>query len=283
VKACRTASIVGVGALFGAGTIGACREAPQPHVPVVTTAQPPSSTDSTSGGPAADASGTATSLPGPRPVQGPPLQVAIADLPVKLAMASCMEAAIAVVDGTATALGEKLATGDVLLAREGDPFEVTGRGIVVTALRKTNGESCSLKRPVSKDVVPVATTPELTWAKGGMHARLQVGEKQRSDFYLGRLEGSSPVGEHLHKGTWEILASIDAAGTFVLDGKESRLGPRQVVFVPPDTKHEWRPDPGSQLKAVQIYSPHGPEQRFVALAAAEKDAGADAVAPSAKR
>ena len=78
----------------------------------------------------------------------------------------------------------------------------------------------------------------------------------------------------MHKGTWEILAAIDAAGTFVLDGRESRLAPRQVVVVPPDTKHEWRPDPGSKLVAVQMYSPPGPEQRFLALAAAEKDAGA---------
>lgn len=52
---------------------------------------------------------------------------------------------------------------------------------------------------------------------------------------------------------------------------------------PPDTKHEWRPDPGSTLRAVQIYTPRGPEQRFVALAAAETDAGAPAAAAPRKR
>jgi mannose-6-phosphate isomerase-like protein (cupin superfamily) len=106
-----------------------------------------------------------------------------------------------------------------------------------------------------------------------MHARLQA---YGPSFYLGRLEGTAPVAEHVHKGTWEILAAIHASGTFVLDGKEARLGPRQVVVVPPDAKHAWRPDPGSNLVAVQLYWPPGPEQRFVALGAADTDAGAPA-------
>ena len=59
----------------------------------------------------------------------------------------------------------------------------------------------------------------------------------------------------------------------MLDGTEGKLGPKQVVTVPPGAKHAWKPDPGSRLVAVQLYSPPGPEQRFVGLAAADKDAG----------
>jgi hypothetical protein len=44
-------------------------------------------------------------------------------------------------------------------------------------------------------------------------------------------------------------------------------------MVPPDTKHAWKPDPGSKLVAIQMYDPPGPEQRFVALANAARDAG----------
>ena len=106
-----------------------------------------------------------------------------------------------------------------------------------------------------------------------MSARLDVGPKASPDLYLGRLEGTAAVAEHVHEKSWEVLAAIDAAGTFTLDGKEQRLGPRQVVFVPPNTKHAWKPDQGSKLVALQMYSPPGPEQRFIALAAAEKDAG----------
>jgi len=203
------------------------------------------------------------------------VQAAVVDLPAKVDVAGCAEAVVAVVSGTATAHGETLKAGDVLVARHADPFEVKGTGTVVTAVATDPSDACSKKKPpLATSVIRVATTPEISWAKGAMHARLQVGDKERSLFYLGRLEGTSPVADHLHEGTWEILAAIDASGTFVLDGKESRLAPRQVVIVPPDTKHEWRPDPGSKLVAVQMYSPPGPEQRFVALAAAEQDAGA---------
>lgn len=40
-----------------------------------------------------------------------------------------------------------------------------------------------------------------------MHARLQLGQRAPSLFYLGWLEGTSPLGEHMHEGTWEILAA----------------------------------------------------------------------------
>ena len=280
MKSCRTASIAAFGALFALGSIGACRETPRADVPAVTTARP-SPTDPVLSGPAGDASlATAPPAPieagaAPIPAQEAPVQAAIVDLPAKVDVTGCTEAVVAVVNGAATAHGETLKTGDVLVARWSDPFEVKGTGTVVTAVAKDSSQQCAQKKPpLAKSVIRVASTPEITWAKGAMHARLQVGDKEKSLFYLGRLEGTSPVGEHLHAGTWEILAAIDAKGTFVLDGKESRLGPRQVVVVPPDTKHEWRPDPGSKLVAVQMYSPPGPEQRFLTLAAAEKDGGA---------
>ena len=59
---------------------------------------------------------------------------------------------------------------------------------------------------------------------------------------------------------------------FTLDGKEQRLGPHEIVRVPPGVKHSWKPDPGSKLVAVQMYAPPGPEQRFKALADAERGA-----------
>ena len=87
--------------------------------------------------------------------------------------------------------------------------------------------------------------------------------------------------EHVHEGSWEIVAAIEASGTFSLDGKEERLRPQQIVLVPPGTKHAWKPDPGTKLVAIQMYSPPGPEQRFYALAAADKDGGVPPAAPDA--
>lgn len=250
MRECRTASVVAVGALSVGVGLEACREAP-------------------AAGPASPPAPAAGSVEGAR--QEPPF-VIIRDLPQRVRVRSCEDTAIAVVDGKAHAFGEDLGAGDVLFVRHGDDFEATGSGVVVFADYPRPPALCA--GPAVKEVVRATSTPELTWGRGKMHAQLQLGEKQGSAFYLGRLDGSLPVAPHVHKGSWEILAAIDAAGTFVLDGKQVRMAPRTVALVPPDTPHEWRPDPGSNLRAVQIYFPPGPEQRFLGLAAAEADAGA---------
>ena len=111
-----------------------------------------------------------------------------------------------------------------------------------------------------------------------MRAYLNVGAKLSPNVYLGRLEGTAAVAEHEHTTSSETLIAIEGSGTFTVDGKDSRLGPRQIVHVPKGTKHAWKPDPGTKLVAIQLYEPPGPEQRFVGLAAASslaKDAGAD--------
>jgi mannose-6-phosphate isomerase-like protein (cupin superfamily) len=251
--------------LLAAIAIGACREESRPAIPPVTTAP--------SGGviltDVQDAGNEATSAPSAeaKDAGSSGLSVEFADLPIAIPT-PCAEIAIAMVSGSGSALGEKLAAGDVLVVRQPAALEVKGTGVAVRVVGPERSKKCTAEKHV------VRVTPDVVWAKGAFHARLQVGEKQQSSFYLGRLEGTAPVAEHVHKGTWEILAAVDAAGTFVIDGKDVRVGPRQVVVIPPDTKHAWKPDPGhGSLQAVQIYSPPGPEQRFLALAAAEKDGG----------
>lgn len=263
MRSCRTASIFAMGVVVAAMAVAACREALTTTIPPVTTASP-------DGAPLAAA------------VAEPPATAKLVDAPAKLDAAVCARTLVAVVKGKISALSETLGPGDVLVISNGEPFEITGTGTVLWA--QTPIASCSVQsRPAStKAVVSSAASPKLAWSGGTMTARLDV---QTPELYLGRLEGSASVAEHSHAGSWEILASIDAKGTFVVDGTPGSLGPRQIVMVPPGTKHAWKPDPGSTLVAVQMYVPPGPEQRFVALAAADKDAGAtvkDAGAPDAR-
>jgi mannose-6-phosphate isomerase-like protein (cupin superfamily) len=106
-----------------------------------------------------------------------------------------------------------------------------------------------------------------------MSAHLDVTPAASPELYLGRLEGTAPVAEHSHSGSWEVLAVVEANGMLALDGTEGHVGPRQIVMIPAGAKHAWNPEAGSKLVALQMYAPPGPEQRFVALAAAYKDAG----------
>jgi quercetin dioxygenase-like cupin family protein len=189
----------------------------------------------------------------------------------------CQELFVAVTKGKVSVNGDplaELAESDVAVLPQPNALRLKGTGTAVVAHVLLQPSECQADggAPVMK-IVRGQKTPPLRWAKGAMSAWLDVGPDVSKRAYLGRLVGSAPVAEHVHKDSWELIYASDASGTFVLDGKEQKLGPKQVVVVPPNTKHEWRPDPGSVLRAIQVYAPRGPEQRFKGLAAADADAG----------
>jgi mannose-6-phosphate isomerase-like protein (cupin superfamily) len=290
LKACRTASIFamgGVAVLFAASAIGACREAATPEIPPVTTASP-------DGAPVLGASTASLSTDGAAPRSpadsgmGPsvlapalesPVKAKFVDAPAKIEAGVCHRALLAVVKGKVTVLNETLSPGDVLVVTHAEPFDVAGVGTLVSANVAVNDCAVLPKPSVVKTLVRAAAAPKLEWAGGTMAARLDVSSGSKGppvspEVYFGRLEGTAAVGEHNHGPSWEILAAVEANGTFVIDGTEARLASRQIVVIPPGVKHAWKPEPGSKLVAVQMYSPPGPELRFIGLAAAEKDAGA---------
>lgn len=284
MKACRSASIVGAVPLAFLAVMGACRsEKPPPNVPPLTTAYPEptgrydvdASAIPVARSPAADLAVAADASVDPGPA--PKVSFVEGSFPVEADV--CGVVLVAVVKGKATYLTESADTGDVLVISAPTASQVNLSGLAVKAI---DSRPCPPRaRPTAAKVVRGAATPKLTWAGGTMNAwrdayttGLFPDPAQTSvKLYLGRLEGTAPVAEHTHPTSWEILAAIEASGTFSLDGKESRLGPRQVVVVPPGVKHAWKPDPGTKLVAIQMYAPPGPEERFVTLAAAEKDAG----------
>ena len=209
-----------------------------------------------------------------------PVQAAFVDLsavPTKVPLGTCEMLVVRPAIGSASVLGETLAAGDVLLVQGEGSLEVSGQGL--TVLAAVRERPCDPAPAVTKKIARASVAPELVWSTsasaggGTMRAHLDV-EKETSPYaYFGRLEGTAPVAEHAHAGTWEIICSIEAAGTFTLAGESRRLGPRSIVSVPPDTKHAWKPDPGTSLIAFQIYDPPGPEQRFKSLAASASRGG----------
>jgi hypothetical protein len=283
MRSCAIGSAIGGLGLGVLLAIGACRTAPPADVPPVTAAPANAAVPITSDHPndagAADAVSTAdaggnaavTASEGP-----PPTKVSIHDAAFHVDEGVCERVLVAIASGIFMVGTEFLGVGDavVLVHPAGmDAKPTKGTGVAVEA--RVPIANCPIRsRPApEKTIVRAGAAPKLEWAGGKMNAHLDIGTKLSPELYLGRIEGTAPVPEHVHAGSWEIIVSLEAAGTFLLDGKEQRLGPRQVVSVPPNTKHAWKPDPGSKLVAIQMYAPPGPEQRFLALAAAEKDAG----------
>ncbi len=280
-------------------SVSACRERTRVQVPGPTTARPDPATPLLSG-PVTDPkpsgaatavrhdAGAAPSAVAPSPASsapGEPPGVAFVKGGAKLPVGVCRRLALAVTKGKLTvettdpaAAGApkttELAKGDVLVATHAPMLTLRGEGDAVAAHMPTHGCAMDDHPPVQQSVVRGNVARELTWARGAMHARLDVGPSVSPELYVGRLEGTAPVAEHTHPTAYEVLAAVEGAGTFSLEGREQRLVAPQIVVVPPNAKHAWKPDPGSRLVAVQMYSPPGPEQRFVALDAAEREAGA---------
>lgn len=140
-------------------------------------------------------------------------------------------------------------------------------------------EVATLEWQTSATILRGESAQHLTWGGGTMSAdRLTYGGAPETckffgliakteantvpELYLGRLASTGSVGEHMHPSSWEILFAIDAKGTFTVNGEAKRLGAKEVVMIPPGTKHSWTPDAHTKFAAIQVYTPPGPEERF---------------------
>jgi mannose-6-phosphate isomerase-like protein (cupin superfamily) len=266
--------------LLAAGlALGACQQevAPVAVTPVAEAPRPPPPPSFEVVSPP-----VAPALATPSPL-APPVAAKIVDVNATGARvpvgSRCDVVYVAVGRGALTVAGQRLAGGDLVMARgfpKAGALEVAGSGqaVVVTALHDdcppapaVSADAASPFAPAEVRVVRGAETKDLAWAGGTMHARLDLEPEVSPEAYVGRLEGTAPVAEHDHATSWEILAALEGSGTFTLDGVARAIKAPEVVAVPPGRKHSWRPDPGVKLVAVQVYAPPGPEQRFKALAA----------------
>lgn len=76
------------------------------------------------------------------------------------------------------------------------------------------------------------------------------------------LPKGAAIPEHVHAGETELLYLLAGAGTMTVRGVALSVGPTSVVQVPPNTPHAFTAT--ADVRALQLYTPAGPEQRFKA-------------------
>jgi quercetin dioxygenase-like cupin family protein len=74
------------------------------------------------------------------------------------------------------------------------------------------------------------------------------------------LAGGAAVPEHVHAHETELLFVLEGGGTMTIEGQQVAVTSSSVVQIPPNTKHAFTAS--SDVRAVQLYTPAGPEQRF---------------------
>ena len=122
--------------------------------------------------------------------------------------------------------------------------------------------------PVRGAMVDRASQPVHIIADGKGGARILLdqstapGLKEAAMTELLMLPGAN-VAEHTHDTSAELLYVLEGHGTMTLDGKVSEVRAGMAIYIPAGVKHSLIVDTKVEpLRAIQVYTPGGPEQRF---------------------
>ena len=110
------------------------------------------------------------------------------------------------------------------------------------------------KAPASPVIVPAAKAPTFG------PATVYFDQDKTFSASVLTLAGGATVPEHVHATETELLYILEGSGTMTVNGVAVAIAPTSVVQVPPGTKHAFTAS--TTVRAVQVYTPAGPEQRF---------------------
>jgi mannose-6-phosphate isomerase-like protein (cupin superfamily) len=81
---------------------------------------------------------------------------------------------------------------------------------------------------------------------------------------LTRLDASAAAGVplHTHEDSAEVIFIEEGEGRMLVGDQHVAVRPGTFVYIPPRTPHSFTPSGNSPLRAMQVYAPAGPEQRF---------------------
>ncbi len=133
-------------------------------------------------------------------------------------------------------------------------------GVGFIGLRVQAGESPFLRTHAHRSDVPIHVLGDGTGqAQVMLHRGLGL-----SSSALSFISGNSKfrVKAHTHEDSDELLYILKGGGTLRLDGRNLALSPKMAVWIPKGVEHSFTAGEGG-VEAVQVYSPGGPEQRFL--------------------
>jgi len=225
----------------------------------------------------------------PAPADRACVQVALLELPAGAAYRPpaepCRDVLILVRAGELRAVGRGVAppeapstlyAGDaVRFGPEGDGLlqnlgEVRAR-TVVAFVRGEDGRCGPPPHPDDPFVAPirtasVRTTAPLDALDGALRVRILLDADGHGARYggLSVLDGDPAlvVPEHRHPEAAEVLFIEEGHGVLRIGDRAMRVRPGVAVYVPEGELHSFRGDDGAPLRAIQVYTPSGPEQRY---------------------
>jgi len=117
-----------------------------------------------------------------------------------------------------------------------------------------------LSAPIGAQVLPASGAK--SYGPALIYAEPSITKDRSFAAEILSLPKGATVPEHVHANETELLYVLAGSGTMTVAGVQLAVTPTSVMQVPPGTKHSFTAS--SDVRALQIYTPAGPEQRFKA-------------------
>ncbi|HUS31851.1 MAG TPA: cupin domain-containing protein [Kofleriaceae bacterium] len=160
--------------------------------------------------------------------------------------------------------------GDMVYVAAGKSRKFSGRVggtravlVVAPGGREGTARAGALPTPAA----PAGGTPEILYATGAKTwgpAKIYLDSAELTDApFAGSIlamPAGAKVAEHVHEKETEMLYLLEGSGAMTIAGQRVEVTETSVIQIPPNTKHSF--EASTAVRAVQVYTPGGPEQRF---------------------
>lgn len=167
-----------------------------------------------------------------------------------------------------------VAAGDMMYAPRGAARDVAASGadlhamiVMVPGGREGAARGGALPTRLVPEGTRPASVPMLLPASGArtfgpatIYADVSVIRDKVLAASILSLPANGEVADHVHAGETELLYVLAGSGTMTVNGVAMAIAPTSVVQIPKNTRHAFTA--ATDVRAVQIYTPGGPEQRF---------------------
>lgn len=159
---------------------------------------------------------------------------------------------------------------------------IAPRSTLAAAVRATPSTS---PRSVPLEVRAFEDVAVASFGQGKNHARVLFGGDATSSalpFSLTLLESDAPahIATHAHERSWENLLVLEGLGDLELRGHSYPIEGGESLHIAPRIRHGYVARGQTRFVALQLYTPAGPEQRF--LEPTQPTPAAAASTPSAR-
>jgi len=118
------------------------------------------------------------------------------------------------------------------------------------------------KKTASLTIIEPEKIPQYIVSSGMVAAQMLISQEE---IYCGLIEikSGAKISSHQHQKEAEILYCLGGAGKFICGSVEYSFCAGQMAVIPPQVEHSFVVTSLENMKAFQVWSPGGPEKKYL--------------------